>query len=1451
MKNSKNIIILLCILFTVGYQMVNGQIASDTLGCVPLLVKFTSPDQNLTNPIWDFKDGASSDKLNPSHVFSVSGTYYASLKSNNVVIAEVKIVILPALVPQITVDTNQGCAPITIRFKDITEVPANIQITGYLWDFGDGVGAEIQNPTHTYYDINNYDVTINLSTNIPQCNVTKTFEDLIKINEKQNIGFKIDSVAPSCIYPTSIYVTYNGIIDPTYSYTWKVNDVIVSSLPQPLPFTATSQGTYRIELQVDNNIGCNSKITQSANINFNPTINFTFAKVFCQKNKISFTNFSNAKEHFWDFGINASPKTSNEKEPSNISFLTEGIHEINLKMTTNEGCIKDTTFTISTEVIDALFTVVPEAVCKFPAEFIFTANNPNHAKYEWNKEEGGNTKIKTIEEIERDTFYYHTADTIKMKLVVESASGCIAEFKRECYIQFPNAQFTVNAFEGEAPFFLEVTDFSESIVPIVKWIFNWGDGTTSEYDQNTIGSASHFYENEGEYYVNLTIINELGCADYHYGAWIYVHAIPEELSDPPVCNGSGSGGSGDPLICINDMYTFDVSNIPSQIDAVHINFGNTVAHCESIANASGIMREDPGAYDIGLTMENGGTFYEIPFPQIINIAGAKAVIDYQVSCVDKYNVFFENKSINATKISWVIQGDTINKDTFHYQFPEKGDYEVILIAENEIDGCAPDQDTVIIMLRNVKSAIVNDTYWCDGIRNKLISTPSEDEVVGCKMGYIWSFPKELEKGNIISDKDTVYTTLPVGDHRISLEVRDVNGCRDTAYTDVIIKDLQADFTTDRIALCRPILANFTDISSHDTTLVKYSWSFNPNVSLPQISHTFTEITNLDSFKITLTVTDIIGCVSKKTKSFEVYEPTSKITFPSIVCESNVGTMVASDFTTRGSNLNYIWTLDSVATAGSNIFTFSGLKPGIHNVNLKIIENETQCENDYDVSFRIIKNPQAIITGLEDSVYCFPKTLQLFGDQSIIDSSDIVVYQWSFGDNKTSNRKNPVETFKKGDFDITLRVRSIYQCEDSAEKTISLVGPEGKILADKEVVCKGDHITFTLIDKVDVSSFFWDFGQGELGNDESPVNYTYNFVPESGVTIASLVLQSEETGCETVVTTPISIRQVNASFLGDTTCEDSIKLINLSQGANEVTWSTNNQFLSKDESPILSLGVGTYPIRLTIFNTEFGCRDTAFNTIKFLTKPIINAAPTVNICGSETFSILIDPNHSYEISPPKLAEIVGDMLHISAFSSENLLIKVTSQNGCTNNMNIFINHANIENKDSLDVLTICDNIGDVSFDLKLVAGDTIMWTLNGANIPDGLLSCTNCGNPSILGDINGYLSANIFNSQLCRNNTYTYQIENTEIEVPNVFSPNGDKLNDVFRPVSKSISNDDLQIESLRVVNRWGKEVYSGNEAWDGMINGHLAPAEVYYFTMTYSSGKYCKNNVKGDVTVLR
>lgn len=81
------------------------------------------------------------------------------------------------------------------------------------------------------------------------------------------------------------------------------------------------------------------------------------------------------------------------------------------------------------------------------------------------------------------------------------------------------------------------------------------------------------------------------------------------------------------------------------------------------------------------------------------------------------------------------------------------------------------------------------------------------------------------------------------------------------------------------------------------------------------------------------------------------------------------------------------------------------------------------------------------------------------------------------------------------------------------------------------------------------------------------------------------------------------------------------------------------------------------------------------------------------------------------------------------------------------------------------------------------------------------------------------------------------------ELPNVFTPNGDRDNDTFRPMSGSNPEAGgcprfVESVTLRVHNRWGKEVYfyeSGNENsiyidWDGRTeNGDLLAAAVYYY----------------------
>ncbi|MEG1737936.1 MAG: gliding motility-associated C-terminal domain-containing protein [Odoribacter sp.] len=85
---------------------------------------------------------------------------------------------------------------------------------------------------------------------------------------------------------------------------------------------------------------------------------------------------------------------------------------------------------------------------------------------------------------------------------------------------------------------------------------------------------------------------------------------------------------------------------------------------------------------------------------------------------------------------------------------------------------------------------------------------------------------------------------------------------------------------------------------------------------------------------------------------------------------------------------------------------------------------------------------------------------------------------------------------------------------------------------------------------------------------------------------------------------------------------------------------------------------------------------------------------------------------------------------------------------------------------------------------------------------------------------------------CRDTTdaqYVNVIESL-VDVPNVFTPNGDGKNDLFK--IKALSVENFQIV---ILNRWGRKVYEGNnpqESWDGRIHGKYATPGTYFYIVT-------------------
>ncbi len=66
-------------------------------------------------------------------------------------------------------------------------------------------------------------------------------------------------------------------------------------------------------------------------------------------------------------------------------------------------------------------------------------------------------------------------------------------------------------------------------------------------------------------------------------------------------------------------------------------------------------------------------------------------------------------------------------------------------------------------------------------------------------------------------------------------------------------------------------------------------------------------------------------------------------------------------------------------------------------------------------------------------------------------------------------------------------------------------------------------------------------------------------------------------------------------------------------------------------------------------------------------------------------------------------------------------------------------------------------------------------------------------------------------------------------LPNVFSPNGDGLNDFFIPIAPYRYVDSID---LTIYNRWGNVIFTSNDPainWDGTVNGQVISEGVYYY----------------------
>lgn len=139
--------------------------------------------------------------------------------------------------------------------------------------------------------------------------------------------------------------------------------------------------------------------------------------------------------------------------------------------------------------------------------------------------------------------------------------------------------------------------------------------------------------------------------------------------------------------------------------------------------------------------------------------------------------------------------------------------------------------------------------------------------------------------------------------------------------------------------------------------------------------------------------------------------------------------------------------------------------------------------------------------------------------------------------------------------------------------------------------------------------------------------------------------------------------------------------------------------------------------------------------------------------------------------------------------------------------------------------------------------SIVWS------PATDLSCNDCLTPQASPDNTTTYTITVENEFGCSATDEITVFVQYEYAIANVFTPNGDGLNDIFQLHADFITSIELYI-----YNRWGELVYSTNDmrnGWDGTMKGKQAEVGTYNYVLTTYNIDLTQNTRTGTLILLR
>ncbi len=285
-----------------------------------------------TSWLWYFGDGTTSNRQNPTHIYTATGVYTVTFiirdgACTDTITRTSFITVNAGFSVSFTPDNRRSCdVPFTVHYTSQTS--ATTPVT-YAWQFGNGSLASTANPSTTYTAPSTYNVSLTV-TDTNGCTVKMEMPGLITAGRPTPKFLCDTATCPG---------TRVGFINRSQNasfYYWNFGDGD-TAIGQTPGHIFRNTGDYTVKLRAMDSTGCDSTYMLTVHVSA-PVVDFRASQSFstCPPLVTTFHSMTNRPNlrFKWSFGDGTTDTAAN---PTHI-YSQPGVYTVSLIATAPQGC---------------------------------------------------------------------------------------------------------------------------------------------------------------------------------------------------------------------------------------------------------------------------------------------------------------------------------------------------------------------------------------------------------------------------------------------------------------------------------------------------------------------------------------------------------------------------------------------------------------------------------------------------------------------------------------------------------------------------------------------------------------------------------------------------------------------------------------------------------------------------------------------------------------------------------------------------------------------------------------------------------------------------------------------------------------------------------------------------------------------------------------------------------